>query len=500
MATNSRSPRSRRSESPNQVNLVSARSRHNSEANKLSRMNSVDGYTQTRKKRARRRSILLGTGVTLASLLIAAVAAVGAYALIVNGKLGTDLEGNKTDFTTGAYENVFVEPGSEAAPFWVLLMGVDAGYDDPDNPFDVGRSDTLILLRVDQANKTGALISIPRDTYVDIPGYGKDKINAAYSLGEQEQPGGGVPLAVKTVSKFAEIDIAYFVQIDFQGLSKMVDGLGGVWVDVPVDIIGDTDAGDFDIYQGYQKLDGYLALEFCRARYTFDIGDYQRQANQRTFLQALARQVLSSDPPTIARTLTNMSEMTFTNLNLPKLIRIAQSMQGLQENSIHTYHVPSTTTLMNEISYVICDDFEFLALIEQVESGNYPPPQEDNFAGVVPDNYVVNTSSTADHMAGQITNVNTSDYVVDVRNGCGVSGSAQSVSDMLSIAGYKTGEVGNAIAYVYDTTFIIYEDEKLKPVAEDIKKRLGYGKVLSSNGRYAFTGDILVVIGNDFKG
>lgn len=498
MATSSRNSRRRGSGSPNQVNLVSARSRSNTEVSKLSRINSADGYAQARRKRTHRRNVLIGIGVTLASLFLAAVAAVGAYALIINGKLGTDIQGNQTDFTTGAYENVFVAPQSSQAPFWMLLMGVDGGFDDPNVP-DVGRSDTLILVRVDQANKQIALLSIPRDTYVTIPGYGQDKINAAYAYGEAEQTGGGVPLAIKTVSQFAGVDISYFAQVNFQGLVKLVDDLGGVQVDVPVDIVGDTDSGDFDLYAGLQVLDGPSALKFCRSR-DFPMGDYQRQADQRTFLQATAKQVLASDPATIAKSVTNMADMTFTNMNLTTIIQLAQSFQGLQEDSIHTYYLPSTTSEMNGISYVIADDTQFPQLIQSIASGNYPPPQDDNYSGVVPDSYVASSTTTTDQLAGQTSQIQPSKYVVDVRNGFGVSGSAQSVADMLSIAGYQEGEVGNANAYVYNTTLVIYKDPANKQVAEDIRQRLGYGKTLSSDGLYTFDGDILVVVGADFKG
>jgi hypothetical protein len=94
--------------------------------------------------------------------------------------------------------------------------------------------------------------------------------------------------------------------------------------------------------------------------------------------------------------------------------------------------------------------------------------------------------------------VATADYVVDVRNGCGTDGCATSVSDMLALAGYRHGEIGNANSFVYDTTLVIYQDDARKAAAEDIRKRLGYGKLVSSEGRYTFAGDVLVVVGDDF--
>jgi LCP family protein required for cell wall assembly len=495
MVTASRRTRTNRNREQNQINLVSARSRSAHDANKLSRLNSADGYAQLRKKRAQKKRILQGAIVAISSLLVASLVAVAAYALIVNGKLGTDLQGNKADFDSGVYQGVFVPPEPEA-PFWILLMGTD----DDNGGSEIPRTDTLILARVDQASKTAALISIPRDLYVNIPGYGSNKINAAYVFAEMDEPGSGPAVTVKTISELAGIDIAYFAQISFSGLTKLVDDLGGVEVDVPVDIIGDMDAGGLDIYAGLQKLDGAHALTFCRSR-EFEVGDYQRQANQRTFLQALARQVLASDLPTIATTLTNMADMTFTNMDIPKLVGVAQGMQGMQENSIYTYHLPSAPSpeLINGVSYVVADDYSWRQLIEAIDAGIYPEHQDNSYAGIIPESYVAGTAKTlSDQLEGQTSEVDASDYVVDVRNGYGVPGVATSISDMLVLAGYQRGEVGNMNSYVYETTLVVYRDESDKAVAEDIRHRLGFGKSVPAQSHYIFDGDILVVVGGEF--
>jgi LCP family protein required for cell wall assembly len=479
----------------NRVNLVSARSHSNLEAKKLSRNRSADGYAQLRQKRALRKRILLGTTITLVSILVAALVAVATYFIVINNKLGSDLQGNRTDFNSGVFYELFKEPEKPEDPFWILLMGTDnrEGYEIP-------RTDTLILARVDQQNNAVALVSLPRDLYVEIPGYGMDKINAAYALAESEEEGSGPALTIKTVQTFADVDIAYFAQIDFDGLVQLVDGLGGVEVDVPVDIVDDPDSGGLDIYTGLQKLDGAHALTFCRSR-NFDNGDYQRQANQRTFLQALAKQVLAADLPTIAGTVTNMAEMTFTNMEITKLVSIAQGMRGMQESNVHTYTVPSSADMIGAISYVLADEYSWRQLIDTLNAGEYPEHQEDSYAGIMPEGYLSSTTAaTSDQLSGQVAEVNTAAYVIDVRNGCGIEGCATSVSDMLVLAGYQRGEIGNANSYVYDTTSVIYRDDADKAVAEDIRKRLGYGRAIASLGRYTFSGDILIVVADDFLG
>jgi LCP family protein required for cell wall assembly len=347
------------------------------------------------------------------------------------------------------------------------------------------------------------MISIPRDTYVNHPEYGAIKINAAFTYAELNEVGSGPAQTIKTVSEFAGVDIAYFAQINFPGLEQLVNDLGGVTVDVPVDIINDADSGGLDIYAGQQKLDGAHALTFCRARNPFlAAGDYQRQANQRTFLQALAKQVLAANPVDIATAVTNMAKMTQTNMDLAKIIKVAQGMRGMEENSIYTYYVPSvpdnvTGSDGTVTSYVIADNYEWQQMIATLNAGEYPDHQEGTYAGVIPNSYLPSTS-TPEQPDAQASNVAVGDYVVDVRNGYGIQGSATSVSDTLTLAGYRRGEIGNANSNVYETTCVIYRGETYKAVAEDIRRRLGYGKIVDSLGQYTFSGDILVVVGGDF--
>jgi LCP family protein required for cell wall assembly len=438
----------------------------------------------------------MAVGITLASILVISLVAVAVYALVINSKLNTDLQGNRANFDTRLYEGVLVEPEKPEDPFWVLLLGTD---DREEN--EVPRTDTIILVRVNPQDKTAAMVSIPRDLYVNIPDHGNDKINAAYAYAEANEPGSGPAQTIRTVSAFAGVDIAYFAQINFTGLEQLVDGLGGVEVNVPVDIVNDHDSGGLDIYTGVQVLDGAHALAFCRARNPFEaLGDFQRQANQRTFLQALAKQVLASDPVTIATTLTNMANMTFTNMDLAKIVKVAQDMQGMQENGIHTYHVESEVTMINELSYVVANNYAWQKLMSALNAGEYPGPQDDSYAGIVPESYIANTAQAAeDQLAGQASTVNPASYVVDVRNGYGIAGSAAGVSEMLVQAGYVKGEVGNANSYIYETTYIIYKSESDRIAAEDIRKRLGYGSVLASLERYTFDGNVLVVVGSEFS-
>jgi LCP family protein required for cell wall assembly len=479
----------------NKIDLVSARSQANADVRRFSRKRSAEGYAKTRRRRALRKRIILGSCVTLAALLIASTAAFGFWVWNTAKQLGINpITGTSSDFSAGIFDGVFVEPAKPEDPFWMLLLGTDGRLEG-----EAPRSDTMILVRINPAEGTAAMVSIPRDTMVEIPGVGTDKINAAYHYGEMEESGGGAALAIRTVSEFAGVDIAYFAQVDFSGFQELVDDVGGVEVNVMFDIIGDgVDADGATVYSGVQVLNGAQAFSFCQSR-EFGIGDYQRQANQRVFLQAFAKKVLSSDLPTIATTVGNLASMTYTNMDLQKIINVASSLQGMTERSIHTYTVPSYTDLINEISYVIADDGPWRELISELNAGRYPAAQESYLAGETPAEYQAESSTpTTDQLGGAASDVDTAKFVIDVRNGYGIEGSATGVSDMLSIAGYKRGEIGNASSFVYEETIIVYRDESDKGAANDIRARLGYGRVIASLGRYAFEGNVLVVVGGDF--
>src|SRR5690606_2503774 len=139
------------------------------------------------------------------------------------------------------------------------------------------RSDVMMLVHI-PADRSGVYImSFPRDLYVDIPGHGKDRINAALAFG-------GVPLTVTTVENYTGVPIDHVALIDFEGVKSLVDSLGGVEVDVPQDF----ESGGHRFTEGTQHVDGEQALAFVRARKNFADGDFQRNRNQQSLLKGIA--------------------------------------------------------------------------------------------------------------------------------------------------------------------------------------------------------------------
>jgi len=454
------------------------------------------GYAKQRSKRAVKRRILIGVSATLIAVLVAGTTAAFGLVLYLNGMLSRDSSGIQIDMA--AIQGLFVDREAPEDPFWMLLAATD--WDEDGN--GVFRTDVIILAYVNPGNKEAALISIPRDTMIELDEYGIQKINAAYTYGEIEGLEGfdnsGPAQLTRVVMELTGVEISGYAQVDFDGLIGIVDALGGVTVDVPLDIIGDREAGPVDVYAGEQVLDGQSALVFARSR-QYDIGDFQRQANQRVLLQAIAKQVLAENPLTIFNTITMIADMTTTTLNIQELASIAVSMRGMQENSIHTYSLPSSIADRDGISFVVVDEYATRELVASINAGVYPDYSDQVFQGEVADRYQAN-DRVVDNLAEIPSTIETGLYWVSVRNGFGIDGCATAVSDMLEIAGYNMLIPGNANSFVYTETLIIYRDDSDREAAEDIRARLGYGRVIPSLGRYSFEGNVLVVVGGDFVG
>jgi polyisoprenyl-teichoic acid--peptidoglycan teichoic acid transferase len=170
-------------------------------------------------------------------------------------------------------------PGS--GPQTILIIGSDRRNQALSGKY--GLSDTTMLLRLDPSKNAIALLSLPRDLKVDIPGYGTDKINAAYSLG-------GPKLTLEVVKNLTGLDINHLVNVDFTGFARAVNAIGCVYVDVDHRYFhqnGPTpsasDYAEINLQPGYQALCGFDALSFARYRHTDN--DIVRAARQQAFLR-----------------------------------------------------------------------------------------------------------------------------------------------------------------------------------------------------------------------
>lgn len=256
---------------------------------------------QTRKSRGKKIFLII-LGIVV--VLVLAVVGVGT-------KLYLDLSHSIKE----TYQTVERAEGPRTTPvdlakqesFSVLLMGIDTG---DLGRVDQGRSDTMMVVTVSPEDKQTTIVSIPRDTYVEIVGHNTtDKINHAYAFG-------GAAMAMDTVQNYLDIPIDHYVSINMKGLKELVDAVGGI--EVNNDITFSQDGYDFII--GKTTLDGDQALAYSRMRYEDPNGDYGRQERQRKIVEGIARKVLSlngiSNNQSVLNALeTNMrTDMSFTDM------------------------------------------------------------------------------------------------------------------------------------------------------------------------------------------
>lgn len=345
-------------------------------------------------------------------------------------------------------------------PFYMVIMGKDARPGESKS-----RSDTLILARVDAEAKRVTLVSIPRDTLVDIPGYKETKINAAAAHG-------GPALVVETVSQFAGVPVSHYVEVDFAGFRQLVDALDGVQVDVPVQI-KDRNVGSGVILAGPQRLDGNQALMLVRSR-AFPTGDLQRIANQQVFLQALAKEILTvRDPLKLRSVLSAGAETVTSDMSVAEMVDLGLALRGMDTADLETVSVPGEPDYIGGVSYIVHDEVEFSAMMSRIKAGKPAIAAESPVA------------------------IDPADVRVLVHNGAGVDKVASAAASRLTEAGFTVTGTGNAPTFEYDKTLVVYSGTSTA-MAQAVLKELGKGELAPVAGQYAFDGDVLVIVGRDW--
>lgn len=281
----------------------------------------------------------------LSVILLLFALAGGAYAFYAYnalkdtaGKMHFNLlptSGKKTDISNGG------------KPINVLLLGVD------ERPNDRGRSDSMIVATLNPKTKSMLMTSIPRDTRTEIVGYGsKGKINSAYAHGGDE-------MAMKTVENFLNIKIDYIVQINMEGLVDLVNAVGGITVDNPLDW---HDEGYYRKGYHYRKgkiqLDGAQALGYSRMRHLDPKGDIGRNLRQRQVITAIVDKGKSLTSVTHMQDILNaVGNNVKTNLTFDDMKSMATGYRQCR-NHIYNYEVNGDPEMINGGSYIVVSEQE----------------------------------------------------------------------------------------------------------------------------------------------
>lgn len=356
-------------------------------------------------------------------------------------------------------------PQMEMPPPWdgasrvtVLLIGLD--FRDWESGTGPPRSDTMILMTLDPLTMTAGVLSVPRDLWVNIPGYGYNRINTAYAFGDGDKlPGGGPGLAIKTVENFLGVEINYYAQIDFLTFEEMIDTLGGLCLDIPEAIkVGRTFEGDDHLEPGYQCLDGKSTLGYARARYT-EGGDIDRAARQQLLIRALMDKVfnpanfpgLVGSAPTLYD---QLSSGIHTDLTLNDALRLAVLVKDIPRESIKWGTIDYT---MADIATVMIDDLE--------QSVMRPFP--DQIRALV--DSIFGSEAMLPTAEGDLLQKMQAEAArVVIVNGSGVAGLAEVTAEYLkglgmNVVGFgNTGDYPTAYNYPFpDRTVVIFRGEGL---------------------------------------
>lgn len=278
----------------------------------------------------------IAIGVVIA--LVAVLACCGVAAAVWYNNISNNIRGDQ-DIT-----NLAAPVADE--PYYVLLMGSDAreGWEPVDENNDGERSDSIMVARIDEKEKSVSIISVPRDLRVKVPGHGYQKINSTIEYG-------GYDLLVSTLNNILDIKINYYAIVYFQGFLDLVDTLGGVTVEVPEGTAGynvDESKPDIILPAGDAVLlNGEQALVLARCRHGWPIdqgvyamGDYQRTLNQRNLLKAIAKEVLAQDVTQLPGLIESLSKCVETNMGVDRLISVAMNMKGMDVDAMQSAQLP----------------------------------------------------------------------------------------------------------------------------------------------------------------
>ena len=420
-----------------------------------------------RRKRVKR-IVLVVVGSILALLIFAAVGIAG-YAYYVSSVM------HETVFDKKSAGALLLTPTKPMQPYNVLILGVDQ------RPGETQfRSDSMIVAHIDPQSKHVWLLSIPRDTRVDIPGHGVEKINGAHFFG-------GPALTVKTVEQFTGLDINHYIEVNFTGFKRAVDTMGGVWVNVPVainDVQADRSPGHraAKVPAGWQLLDGEHALTFVRARHQFVDQDFTRMKDQQLFFKAFADQMAkTSSVAKVPSMINSVVRYVHTDMGLMDLMTTGLALRQMGGANVYT----ATVTGEWKTPYVWPDETRLAQLVGDIKAGR-------SFTGTK------TVTPPVAGSAGKVVVVKTPAQVsVTIKNGAGVAGLAAQAASALKAKGFKVPTTGNASQSTYKQTLVIYKTDA--SLAQLVASYLPPGtKVVQGGGKYSFKTDVLVVLGKDW--
>ena len=366
----------------------------------------------------------------------------------------------------------------------ILLIGI-GGEGHPGGEL----ADTIIVASIDPFAKEVAMLSIPRDLYVDIPGYWSTRINAAHAIGEDEgfkedgYPDGGPGLLQKTVEETLDIPIHYYVRVDFTGFKEAVDAVDGVVLDVEIPVYDPTFAWEWralDVGVGQQYFDGERALFYARSRMTSPGGDFDRADRQRALLVALKDKVFTlgtfANPLKIGSLLDAAGNGVRTNLSIGDILRLYEIAGEISEDKVVSVGLDNGPD-----GYLTGQNIGGAAVMVPV-GGDFTQIQKF-VRSIFVDGFIKSEGAT-----------------LDIYNGTPESGFATNYADELSTYGYDIVNIGSTTQKNYTTTIFVDMTNNNPYTKRYLEQRLGV-TVVSKNQLPKelknSTSDFVIILGSD---
>jgi LCP family protein required for cell wall assembly len=333
----------------------------------------------------------------------------------------------------------------------VLLLGVDK-REGEHGPW---RTDTMILGTIDPESKTAGMLSIPRDLWVPIPGYGENRINSANFIGDRDKyPGGGPALAKKAVEYNFGVSVHYYVLVDFDGFEKIMDTIGGIDVNVERTLhdekYPDPSPDDpnrvktihFDA--GLQHMDGKAALEYARSRKS--TSDFDRSNRQMQIILAVREQALRLNLiPRVPELMVMLADTVQTDLQPGNIITLARLTGEIEQENIKSVVIGPNMT----VEHVTPNGaWVLLPIREKIR-----PAVEELFTSPMPTPSPPPQPQTAP--VEQINRLAQEGAKIVVQNGTPTANLAAQTAAFLKEKGYHVVEFSNADRFDYPQSIII---------------------------------------------
>ena len=376
-------------------------------------------------------------------------------------------------------------------PINIVLLGLDQ------RPEESGpsRTDTIIVVRVDPATNSASMLSIPRDLWVPIPGYGENRINTANYIGDLKgYPGGGPALVKKTIEYNLGIRVHYYVRLNFEGFVRIIDRIGGIDIDVPK-AIEDTQYPDPDnpgayttiyIPAGLQHMDGKAALKYARTRHVDS--DFGRLRRQQQVIMAVRDRVLRLDlipqlVPHLSELMNEMGDAVQTDLQPTDLIRLAQWAEQIEDGNIKQGMIDSSMT----VPLVTPNGAQVLGL------------NREKVRPLIKELFPDKTPELDEAQVEDLNRLAAEQARIAVQNGTTTGSLASHTATFLKERGFQVVQFGNADRFDYAQTVIIdysgksYTVGRLAQLFHVAESNIQHPSGISSEV------DILLIIGQDFQ-